>query len=682
MPKVNASRDGELSAPSANAVVASRGPNVVASFKLVVSEAMAPLELGAVGFTLASIGVYALHALCVFYFIAAGKIYAYIPTTTVLAWEMDNYIHTVPTKFFNGIATTHFVFAALHAALLVLPIARIVLRYATPWRASRLSCLHQDHRVASLNTVVRRSTASLFGWTKVFSAESEHFEVIFVLREMLEVVLQSMQAYQMSIHIPRLVLNRVFVTLLVLNCWSTLLVHRVVKGTSQQRMLCLLADLLLDFVVSIGIPIVLSASYIQDFDVSQRRFTFEFAYIDKWFVNYINEGPIIMLGSWTDAVSRLIFSLSLVVGMYDVQMLIKKRPSGSVAPSRGKISTAKLSPNAKSERTGRLVSWGHRLMALYGFGVLVVHVYAEWGSPPEACVIPVRPWLTRRKGCALIEFNCHPRVPYRVSSSGAATMKRVLSALDAPSLAQLSVRHCQDVEMVPELQRFQNLLAMKLYNVTVLSWGSNAALHRDFHERLCIVYIVYTTFPSDELPPGLLSPSFPDQLLDVEFSFTRLRKLPSNLHELWHKQMVLYFENCGWNEVPSVILEMQPFQLFLVGNPIKSMPIELFYSPDFNLLAIGATAVKELPSAIDLKRLKGQRRLRMEKTNISALPDWMNEAYVSTNKVFAADTPICESIRNGTALIESPWLDRMDCTLVRIPVYPLSVELRDDEPWE
>ncbi|GLD98000.1 hypothetical protein PINS_up006697 [Pythium insidiosum] len=601
---------------------------------------------------------------------------------------MDNYVRTLPTKYFGDIATVHFALAALHAAFLLLPLMRLVLALVLPRRLLLLAELpeSQYRRLPSVRSLVRGSARGLLSCITVFSVESEHFEAIFSIREMLEVVLQSIQAYQMSIHIPRLLLNRVFVTLLVLNCWSTLVVHHVVKGRSQQRLLCLLADLLLDFVVSMGIPIVLSVSYIQDFDVNQRRFPFEFSYIDKWFVNYINEMPIIMLGSWADAASRLFFSLCVLVGLSDLKTLVRLRSSNAVAPSSSSDATFALARRRSKSRlpkrsthTQRPVVWSHRLMAVYGLVILVVHVYAELGDAPDACAIPTRPWLTRRKGCALVELNCHPSVPYRVSSSDAATMNRVLTALDAPSLAQLSVRHCQDVEIVPELQRFQNLLAMKLYNVTVVSWPSTAALHRDFHERLCIVYIVYTTFPNDELPPGLLSPTFPDQLLDVEFAFTRLRELPSQLPDLWHNRMVLFFEYCDFREFPRALLDMRPLQLFVGGNPIQTLPVELFYSAGFDLLSVGATPLTALPSTVDLTRVKGPNRLRIERTNISTLPSWMNETSMAPRKIFAGETPLCASI---TSQDPSFWLlSTVNCDQIRAPRYPFAVELRDDERW-
>ncbi|KAJ0398678.1 hypothetical protein P43SY_006256 [Pythium insidiosum] len=616
----------------------------------------AGVELTALGFAVAWTGFYALHALCVVYFVAAGKIYAYVPTSAVLAWEMDNYIRTLPTRYFWDIAVVHYALAALHVAFLLHPIARALGSVLMPRRLASLAALSHSSRPLSARSLVRHSASALLSCVSLFSVQSEHFELVFVLREMTEVVLQSLQAYQMSIHIPRLVLNRVFVLLLVLNCWSTLLVHRFVAGKSLQRMVCLLADLLLDLVVSMGIPTVLSVTYIQEFDSELRRFPFEFAYVDKWFVNYINETPMILLGSWTDALSRLIFSLSLLVGLSDIKTLIRRRAGNSVAPSATATAAVRRDSNPQaskhtqtSRQSTRLVLWGHRLIAVYGVAILTAHVYAELGDPPESCVIPVRPWFTTRKGCALVELNCHPSVTYRVASADADAMNRVLAVLDAPSLAQLSVRHCHDVEMVPELQRFHSLLAMKLYNVTVASWTSAAALHADYHRRLCIVYIVYTTFPNHELPAGLLSPSFPPALLDVEFSFARLRALPSDLSTLWHKQMVLYFEYCGLKEFPRVLLDMQPLQLFVGGNSFQSLPPELFYSAGFDLLAVGANPLTELPSEVDLARLKGSNRLRFERTDISALPNWMNATVATRLQLFAGETPLCASIQTGSS---------------------------------
>ncbi|KAJ0394917.1 hypothetical protein P43SY_009105 [Pythium insidiosum] len=381
------------------------------------------LSLGRVGYAFAWASVYAFHGLCASYFVAAGLLYAFIPGSW-LAWDMDNYVRSLSPRYFQGIAFVHHVFAALHIA------------------------------------------------SGIFGVESEYFELIFALRELVEVVLQSLQAYQMSIRIPRRGLNRVFVALLVLNCWSSPLVHRFVRDKAQQRMLCLLADLLLDFVVSIGIPVVLSTTYIRLFDVEQMYFPLEFYYTDKRFVNYINETPIILFGGWTDVLSRLIFSLGVLVGMNDIKTLILLRSS-------------------------------HH-------------------KPPE----------------------------------------------------------------------------------------------------------------------GLLSPSFPPSLNDVELSFTNLRSLPENLDTLWHTRMVLFLEFAEFDHVPSVLARLEPDQLSLNGNGFQFVPPELFVSPSIDYLGLAFLKIDASPDNVDRAAVTGLRKLQNAHTSVSALPSWMDATFFTDHQVYAAGTPL------------------------------------------
>ncbi|GLE09100.1 hypothetical protein PINS_up020689 [Pythium insidiosum] len=481
----------------------------------------------------------------------------------------------------------------------------------------------------------------------------------------------------MSIHVPRRALNHAFVVLLVLNCWLSPLVHHFAVDKSRQRLLCLLLDVALDFIGSIGISVVLATTYIRQFDFQYLYFPLDMHYTDKAFVNYVNEMQIILLSTWTDAVGRLVFSLGLLVGLSDVKTLIVSRTSHAVAPAPGpqlSFTVFEVKP-----KYSRFVLWCHRIIAVYGATILVTFIYAELGDTANACGIPVRPWLTRQKGCALLEVNCHPRVIGRVESANAAKMRDILSAIDAPSLAQLSLRHCHDVEIIPELQRFRSILAMKLFNVTVLSWPTEAALHRDYHQRITKVYVVHTKFPGHALPPGLLSPLFPISLSDVEFSFTNLRSLPSNLHELWHKKMVLYFEFAEMSYLPASLAKLETDQLSLNGNPFESVPADLLVSPGLDYLAFAFSSIDKLPAMVDTRNITVLRKLRFEHTDVSELPPWMDEQFLSEHDVYAAETPFCRRLltRNET----SAGLARVDCTDISETAYPLHVEQRDDESW-
>src|SRR4051812_517073 len=96
--------------------------------------------------------------------------------------------------------------------------------------------------------------------------EGTHFETIFFAREIFETVLQTKQAYQMSLLLPDRALNRFYAVVLVVNCWSTPMLSHFIKHKPLQKLLCILSDIILDFVSSIGVPVYLAIPYIKLYD--------------------------------------------------------------------------------------------------------------------------------------------------------------------------------------------------------------------------------------------------------------------------------------------------------------------------------------------------------------------------------------------------------------------------------
>ncbi|KAF4132549.1 hypothetical protein GN958_ATG18279 [Phytophthora infestans] len=103
--------------------------------------------------------------------------------------------------------------------------------------------------------------------------DGPNFDFVLLCREIVETALQTQQAYRMSLLVPRRELNRGYVALLVLNCWSTALVHSFFRNhATQRRLLALICDCVLDLVSSVGITTVLVAMYIPDFEFKTYGF--------------------------------------------------------------------------------------------------------------------------------------------------------------------------------------------------------------------------------------------------------------------------------------------------------------------------------------------------------------------------------------------------------------------------
>ncbi|DBA04074.1 TPA: hypothetical protein N0F65_009421, partial [Lagenidium giganteum] len=70
-------------------------------------------------------------------------------------------------------------------------------------------------------TRLRRVCSALFSSTGLFGVASPHFETVFLVRETVQMVLQTLQAYHMSTVLAQTWINWGFSLLLVLNCWAT-----------------------------------------------------------------------------------------------------------------------------------------------------------------------------------------------------------------------------------------------------------------------------------------------------------------------------------------------------------------------------------------------------------------------------------------------------------------------------
>lgn len=70
----------------------------------------------------------------------------------------------------------------------------------------------------------QRVYSKVWGRKGVLGVNGGNFHAILVIRELIETGFQTQQAYRMSWYLPRLLLNRFYLFLLVLNCWSSVFI--------------------------------------------------------------------------------------------------------------------------------------------------------------------------------------------------------------------------------------------------------------------------------------------------------------------------------------------------------------------------------------------------------------------------------------------------------------------------
>lgn len=158
-----------------------------------------------------------------------------------------------------------------------------------------------------------------------------NFHAILAARELLETALQTVQAYRMSWLLPRMLFNRFYLILLVLNCWSSVAIYsRLFRWNEvRKRLACLMCDCILDLVSCIGVPLTVVLSYIDDFDPKIQGFPLLIWYDDVWSASVLNEFQMVVVVSWSDLASRTIFSFGLIMTTTSMKKLLRRASSAS-----------------------------------------------------------------------------------------------------------------------------------------------------------------------------------------------------------------------------------------------------------------------------------------------------------------------------------------------------------------
>ncbi|TYZ68036.1 hypothetical protein PybrP1_011779 [[Pythium] brassicae (nom. inval.)] len=561
------------------------------------------------------------------------------------------------------------------------------------------------HGFPSAKAWVTSWREKLFGREGLLGADSRY-----LVRELVELSLQTTQAYRMSCYLPRTMPKHVYAGLLVTNCWMTPIIYAVTKKNETRRQLLRLScDCALDFATSVLIPCVILKRYVAQFDRELQSFD-AVLWMDKiWFANFVFEVQILLVASWGDLGMRFMFSLGMLLSMSSIKRLVEAPnaeassnqvsphavtapPTASIVPvepSRrrstsevNKGRTAPCSDDLKRElsaaqhddpapqipitfrhsgRVGRLV---HSLLVLWGAIILGIHLHAELIPTLRQCLFQLHPWGKAKATCTLVDFDCHD---LKISGSP-SEMEVAWYILDLGVVEDLLIRHCSALAVPSSLRTMSQLTTLEFYNTTISVWDESAALTAADHPYLMSLYFVRVNLTDGELPAGVLSPDFPQTATSVMACVTNLRSLPPDLDTKWPRMEELYLERSAFEEVPAVITRLRPTTLSLFGNPLRELPAALFESEWTQLLYIGSTLISTLPAFADTTT-SSLDFLYMTNTQVSSFPAWF-DGFVSRwrskgryRPLLAGATPYCSQLReilNGSRADFATAEDGMD----------------------
>ncbi|ETO62450.1 hypothetical protein F444_19632 [Phytophthora nicotianae P1976] len=539
------------------------------------------VDLGPWSFALWWVIILAVH-LVAFGYNAAYTVFYYELQKTYMYMTFEYFGIGMTAEHHHFIANTNAVMAALHGLCVFLMVGgSIWMRELafSPWpqgvetvtsSANKRESLKKAvvNRAGNDKTATRlmsakfrtvRMYSKVWGRQGVLGVNGGNFHAILVARELVETALQTQQTYRMSWYLPRWLLNRFYLCLLVLNCWSSVFAYSLLfkKNEARRRFACLLCDCILDLISCMGVPLIVVLSYVDQYNARITGFDMERC--------------------------RTVFSFGLISTTTSLKELLRLVPSGSekriaCAPDNPqkpiKVGGGSYDEAGLRSRSGRMMLHSvHLLFAAWGVLLLGLHIQASLQPKLSQYTLQVHPWAVSKPACYLAVLDCH-----RLGISGEMDeVKTKWSEFDRSSVVTLVMRHCPALEVPDMITEFHQTSGIKVYNSTIDSWGFSAAITNTNHPELGFFFMIRVNVTDGVLPPGLHDADFPNNLYDIEICYSNLRELPDDLDSIWMIGTMIYIEYSQ------------------LSNPITELPPEIFEVPDMLYLGIGSTLINELP---------------------------------------------------------------------------------------
>ncbi|GLE04582.1 hypothetical protein PINS_up013551 [Pythium insidiosum] len=476
-------------------------------------------------------------------------------------------------------------------------------------------------------------------WNSVFGLRGVHFGIGMTLRELVEVAMQTRQAYALSRFVSRLWVNQSFGVVIFANCvsstaihaWLTRRRHEAPVFAAWTRFACILADFLLDFCWGIAIPMCLFAPHV----VAHSR--------NEWTGNVIDQstdllrkeveqvlvlslenylwGFLPMLSSMANLLKmrRLLHTSDGVDTVQSTTNVVVKSstsvPATAPAPAPATTETsvktaAAPHPHPSSHGSVSLHSV-HRAMELmlacYGVGLLLVSISASGvllrdTSSQFSCDHQVYPWFATQKACSRRIINCTA-----AGIRGARDeLQRAVALFYAPSLTLLEITDCDAVDLPQELFRHLfklNILTLRFSRVA--TWDVDAAVTplREL-TTLKLSHVELAT-----VPLGLVQRPLPPSLEFVSIYNTDMSHalaLPDSLRDNWRSVHYFYCDACNLSVLPVAMYELEDLQdLSLCSNGMTELP-DAFAARQTSLLFIylSGNPLQALPDSLWHKELQ------------------------------------------------------------------------------
>jgi hypothetical protein len=487
--------------------------------------------------------------------------------------------------------------------------------------------------------------------------QGRYFDFVFMLDEATEILIQSYQAYTLSYAAPSIFLNRLLATVVVVNCWSTPLVRYFLRHyESLARFLCMTIDLILDVCACTVVPFLLFLPYYKMYDPSEFNFPDELWYDPKWMIVGRTELGMIHIASWTQLLAQTLPRLSIMMCLQSMSSLVVKKKGSvfSIVPfNQGSTNNTKKDSLLHSRRFKMRLFDG--IFILFGAFVLSMHLIATKSANQsvEGCLTRLFPWqVDNRPVCALFEVNCYRNSGIK-NGGDADEIHQALENVYMKSISYLGINHCGDVSIPPSIQDLKSLYWFDMYNSTINNWSKEAALTQDHHTQLTTLILLKVHLIKPGLPDGMLSKNFPQSTIDIEISRVNLNFLPDDLGESWTQYFDTFMlEHCGFQTFPEALNDLSlGGDVSFSWNNFTEIPENALADTNyFSTLSLAKNPIQTLPLSFSKYHI---HYLVLDGTNITNLPDWVDENFIENTWILAFDTPLCERLLSASSFSSS-----------------------------
>ncbi|GAB9465339.1 hypothetical protein Gpo141_00002749 [Globisporangium polare] len=630
-----------------------------------------------------------LHALACVYYAAVAKLHLYIQATEGYKTTIESLGSNI-LSYFDAVIIAAVLLAVVHA----LAICSLCWRALPRRHAGRVLAADTDANKRKEHTkwairrqqFVKNVLVTAVRWDhnveKLFGVGS--YELLVVV----EVGLQTFQAFKLSHLVATPWINRLMVSVIVANCWFIPVVSVVFRKRMPTfvKVVHLAFDSTLEIVYGMAIPLAIFYPYFRDANHILHDNPFINFYMDTWFINAFAENKQIYVTSWIDFLSKMAPGVSLFLRLFSLQSQRAEHETRAKTASDLKV-PVQDGHNTGSRNKKRVVN---SLVFLIGLGLLVVHLAANvtsiTGSDP-GCLLEMTPLGSTQYACAVLEVSCTQKHITGTKSE----LDNALRHVDPASLQGLIFSHCESLSMPLRIKTFPKLVAIKIHNCSIEEWSDDAALTAQAHPVLQTLYLTMTNM--SQIPDGLLSPSFPPTLSDIEFCGTNLTGLPMDLSKKWSMVYNFMLElSPGITEFPPALYRADAAipVVSLASNGLTTLPADMFIDKQVpSVLFLSGNPLIALPEQVGAT-LAAMHVVAIAFTSIAEVPaSWMpafDEANVTSAKVLmpASTTPLCDKLLgtqaqppSSGAVVKPTWL-HVECSpadpLNKRYFYPLEME--------